>query len=120
MDCAVGCRGCECDDFVRDVDSVRRRAVGRWIWPRTISAGLRDTLPISVRDHEIPTISTRKGLVLMLNERRLVVNECAELLNRGPLGGAKKGSKDRTILDEKVIKQLGSLSTLGNFGSLIN
>jgi len=82
-----------------------------------------DDIPISTRNHGIPSIAGRKGEILTLLDPPAVVTECAEMLNRGPLGPVgKKGKhsvRGRTILDEQFVTQLDKLVKFGKVDFLV-
>jgi hypothetical protein len=76
-------------------------------------------IPVSARNHGVPSITNRQGEVIPLTNARAVVTECAEMLNRGPLGKKSKHARGKTILDEQFITQLDKLVKFGNIEFLI-
>jgi hypothetical protein len=82
-----------------------------------------DDIPISTRNRGIPSIAGRKGEILTLFDPPAVVTECAEMLNRGPLGPLGKKHKQpvrgRTILDEQFVTQLEKLVKFGKVDFLV-
>ena len=72
-----------------------------------------ENIPISTRTRGVPTIMSRKGEFLDLFDPRGVVNECTEMLYRGPLRRIRH-VRGRTMLDEQFITQLDKLVKFGN------
>jgi Fungal specific transcription factor domain/Fungal Zn(2)-Cys(6) binuclear cluster domain len=79
-----------------------------------------EDIPPSTRNSGIPSIAGRKGEILTLFDPAAVVTECAEMLNRGPVGRKSKHPvRGRTILDEQFISQLDKLVKFGKIDFLV-
>jgi hypothetical protein len=105
--------------LIRFDDQIQRGQAFNGEYLHLDSADKWDDIPVSARNHGIPSITNRKGDILPLSDPRGVVTECAEMLNRGPLGKKSKHGRGRTILDEQFITQLDKLVKFGNIEFLV-